>query len=321
MPLLDHFRRPLNLELPWEAFHNAWATTIAGPLNRELPPDYRALPLTPLRSGIEVDVGAMQTDSRTSQGNGTATAVWAPPAPPLRGGLEWQRAETFEVRLLQTLGGPQLRAAIELVSPANKDRSASRRAFAIMCAAYLHQGVTVIVIDVVTERLADLHLELMALLQPVGGLAWRSASGLSAIAYRTVPGQEGFELQAWPEALAVGSPLPTPPLWLEEELCLPLPLEESYQATCELLRIATPTEGEYGGAMQIAKTSRELGREESLRAVLLEMIEEQYGSPEEQVRQRVAQLAESELKAIVKRFHSVSSLRELGLEADPDPAS
>jgi len=245
VPLLDHFRPPLSVERPWEAFHNAWATTLAGLLNRELPADYVALPLTTVRGGIEIDVATMQA-TNPAGGNGTATAVWAPPAPPLRAGLDWQRVETFEVRLVQNLGGPQLRAAIELVSPSNKGRPAHRRAFVIKCAAYLQQGVSVVVLDAVTERQADLHAELTALLQPAGGMTWRSATGLSVIAYRTVAGRDGFELQAWPEGLTIGRPLPTPPLWLDVELCLPLPLEESYQATCELLRISnsTDTDGE-----------------------------------------------------------------------------
>ena len=44
-------------------------------------------------------------------------------------------------------------------------------------------------------------------------------------------------LKVWPEALAVGAPLPTLPLWVSDALCLPLALEESYRATCAALRI------------------------------------------------------------------------------------
>jgi hypothetical protein len=244
MPLLNHFRPPLSVELPWEAFHNSWATTLAGQLNRELPSDYRALPLTTVQGGIEVDV-APNRSREPAEGNGAvATAVWAPPAPPLQAGLDIQRIETFEVRLLQTLGGPQLRAAIELVSPSNKDRPAHRRAFAAKCAVYLQQGVSVVVIDVVTERNANLHADLIALLHPARDLSWQSPTGLSGLAYRTIPAPDGLELQVWPEELAIGRVLPTLPLWLEEDLCLPLPLEESYRATCELLRIALPGTGE-----------------------------------------------------------------------------
>ena len=36
----------------------------------------------------------------------------------------------------------------------------------------------------------------------------------------------------------LGQPLPTLPLWLDEDLSVPLDLEESYEETCRVLRIA-----------------------------------------------------------------------------------
>ena len=47
-------------------------------------------------------------------------------------------------------GGARLVAAIELVSPANKDRAAHRRAFAT-CASHLCQGVGLVIVDIVTS--------------------------------------------------------------------------------------------------------------------------------------------------------------------------
>jgi hypothetical protein len=44
-------------------------------------------------------------------------------------------------------------------------------------------------------------------------------------------------LEVWPEALALGAALPTLPLWLDVDLCLPLRLEESYTATLRWLRM------------------------------------------------------------------------------------
>jgi hypothetical protein len=46
--------------------------------------------------------------------------------------------ETFEVRASSTDTGPQLVAAIELVSPSNIDRHTDRRAFATKAASYLY---------------------------------------------------------------------------------------------------------------------------------------------------------------------------------------
>jgi hypothetical protein len=134
-------------------------------------------------------------------------------------------------------GGLNLRAAIELVSPANKDRPSHRRAFAAKCASYLAQGAAVVVVDVVTERLANMHAEITDLLQLGAAAGWQSVTNLYTVAYRTVPAGEQAALEMWTEALAIGSPLPRIPLWLEPDLCLPLDLEPSYTATCESLRI------------------------------------------------------------------------------------
>jgi hypothetical protein len=239
MPLLDHFHPPLSLERPWEGIHGAWASTIAARLNEDqLPPDYFAMPLITVGGRVEVDVGTFQSTASSEPGNGAvATTVWAPPRPTLTAAVDFIGPDAYEVQVLQQLGGPKLRAAIELVSPANKDRPGHRLAFAVKCAAHLQRGVSVIVIDIVTERAANLHAELTQVLGQVDALAWPSASDLYAVAYRPVRTEAGGRIDAWPESLVVGETLPTMPLWLDDEVCLPLKLEESYRATCASLRI------------------------------------------------------------------------------------
>jgi hypothetical protein len=44
-------------------------------------------------------------------------------------------------------------------------------------------------------------------------------------------------LEAWSRPLAIGKPLPVLPLWLNDELAIPLDLEASYEQTCHDLRI------------------------------------------------------------------------------------
>jgi hypothetical protein len=68
------------------------------------------------------------------------------------------------VEILSTEGGRTLVAAIELVSPGNKDRATKRRLFAAKCASYLSRGVGLVVLDVVTSRQGNLHNELADLL-------------------------------------------------------------------------------------------------------------------------------------------------------------
>ena len=153
--------------------------------------------------------------------------------------MDFSRLEVCEVRIFEELGGPQLRAAIELVSPANKDRLASRRTFASKCAGYLKQAVSVIIVDVVTERTANLHTDLLEALEVFEG-TWESATHLYAISYRPVPVQSHARVEAWPESLALGARLPVLPLWLDPGLSVPLRLDETYATTCGGLRIANP---------------------------------------------------------------------------------
>jgi len=239
MPLLDYFHPPLSVERPWEGMHSTWAATIATQLNQDqLPEDYFAMPLVTIGGGMQVDVGTFQPGvQQESTHGGIAIQTWALPQPPLSAVVDFVALDAYEVRVMQQIGGPQLRAAIELVSPANKDRPSHRRAFAVQCAAYLQQGVAVVIVDVVTERTANLHTELVTILGLAPALAWGSPSHLYAVAYRPVQATDAQRLEVWPAALTVGAVLPTVPLWLSEELCLPLMLEEHYRATCAALRI------------------------------------------------------------------------------------
>jgi hypothetical protein len=44
-------------------------------------------------------------------------------------------------------------------------------------------------------------------------------------------------LEIWAYPLAVGSPLPTLPIWLRDDMAVSLDLETSYEETCRALRI------------------------------------------------------------------------------------
>jgi hypothetical protein len=115
-----------------------------------------------------------------------------------------------------------LAGAVELVSPANKDRPAHREALVSKCAAYLQAGVGLVLVDVVTDRSADLPRELLARL---GAGDPGPGPSLSGSAYRPVERNGSAALDVWRKPLAVGQPLPTLPLWLRGGLCLPVELE------------------------------------------------------------------------------------------------
>ena len=92
--------------------------------------------------------------------------------------VDFARLDSYEIRVFQDLGGAELRAAIELVSPANKDRAGKPATFAAKCAGYLKHGIGVVIVDVVTSRTANLHEELFDVLEVKGRrAAWASPTG------------------------------------------------------------------------------------------------------------------------------------------------
>ncbi len=239
MPLLDHFHPPLHGPRRWEGFHHAWATFIAQQLHQEtLPPDYFAESDISLGPELEIDVAAMEMKRPDASGSDVATAVWAPPRPKIAAKVDFARLDSCEVRVYQNIGGAELRGAIELVSPANKDRAGSRLTFGAKCASYLKHGIGLVIVDVVTARSANLHAEIFEALEVKNRrAAWEAATGLYAAAYRPVTLRKNPRVEVWPETLALGEALPVAPLWLSLDLCVPLRLEDSYIAACRSLRI------------------------------------------------------------------------------------
>ncbi len=241
MPLHDHFHSPWADENPWDGFHSAWANTLVRHLNGSLlPPRFRAVPQVHLGARIEADVATFDRDKRRSagpaKGDGTATAVWSPPAPVHSLTVEFPDPDTIEVRVVEEGDGQRLVGAIELVSPANKDRPEHRRAFTAKCTAYLQRQVGLLIVDIVTDRHLNLHEELLEeLAEEPPAAEWPP---LYAVAYRARREGERWRLDTWPSALTVGQPLPTLPLWLTGDFGVWIDLETTYTETCQVLRIA-----------------------------------------------------------------------------------
>jgi hypothetical protein len=150
--------------------------------------------------------------------------------------VELGAVDAVEVQVFADNGDPQRTAAVELLSPRNKDRPQARHAFAVKCVGYLQQGSSVIVVDIVTTRRADINAAILTLLG--GDSNHLSTLSLSATSYRVVgAAEETQQLLLWPEPLTLGRPLPTLPLWIASDFSVPLDLEASYQATCADLRI------------------------------------------------------------------------------------
>jgi hypothetical protein len=146
--------------------------------------------------------------------------------------------DSFEVRVFSMSGGRTLVAAIELISPGNKDRLDKRQAFAAKCASYLHQGIAVVVIDIVTNRRANLHNETMRLMNAAEEVLLPADVELYAVAYRPVLRQEKPEIDLWNAPVAVGQALPTLPLRSTGDLFVPVEFEAAHMEACRRRRLA-----------------------------------------------------------------------------------
>ncbi len=203
MPLRDHFRPPLDEQTSWEGLHGGWPAMIVMDLNRNLPPRYIAAPRVHLGAAVRIDV-----------------------------------VDEYEVRVYDSKRSRRLVAAVEIVSPTNKDRPEHRRAFAAKCAGLLQNHVSLAIVDIVTTRHFNLYAELLEMLGEADPSLTPTRPPIYAAACREVQKNDAWQLEAWAHALALGEPLPTLPLWVAHDLAVPLELEQSYEEACRILRIA-----------------------------------------------------------------------------------
>lgn len=245
MPLRDHFRPPISKRSSWEGFHGLWPGVIVQQLATLLPEGFVAEPRVHLGSFYEIDVCAFEEEhqekpiaSVSGQSNvGIAADTKAPLAPALTLDAEFPEQYAYEVLVFDLERERRLVAAIEMVSPANKDRPESRQLFVAKCLNLLRQDVCLSIIDLVTIRQFNLYTELLSLLNRRDP-AFNSPAPAYAVTCRKrqVGLRSKLDTSSFP--LAIGRPLPTLPIWLSETQTVALDLEESYERTCRALRIS-----------------------------------------------------------------------------------
>lgn len=202
MPIHDWKRADVGL---FHHFHQSWASSLADAFNGGVLPDgFYAL--------IERQAG---------------TDPWpAPPHDESDGATYARRANRVGVR--NKLG--ELIAAVEIVSPGNKDRTHALQAIVNKTLDFLAKGIHVLVIDLFPPTARDplgIHRAIWDEVRdddyaPPADQPLTLASYVSAPAYT-----------AYVEAAAVGGPLPAMPLFLEGATYVLAPLEETYARTWE----------------------------------------------------------------------------------------
>lgn len=230
--LRDRFRPPLSRRRPWHSIHHVWATALAAELNEQLPVGWFAAPN--VQFGIEVGVATFEDpDDVSVQSEDGAVLRYAPPPPLMT--LEFPlETDVVEIEIFTDDEEVKLVAAVELVSPANKDRPEHRRAFLNKCEHLLRRAIGVAVVDVVTSRRANLH---SALLRRFGVERVTDAGELYAASYRPFATGDKSQLDVWESTLRVAESLPTIPLALLDGPIVPLNLGPAYERACRELRV------------------------------------------------------------------------------------
>ena len=235
MPLLDHFRPPVTDTIQWNTFHAVWAGSIADGLTQTVPREFQVREHLKLGGGFEIDIAALR---HAPGGNGSVGPRHSGWQPPPAVAVPATFSDRFEVLVFRESGGRHLVAAIELISPGNKDDDDTRSAFATKVASYLHEGVSVLIVDVVTERRANLHDEIARLMRMPDELCLSPDPPLYAASYRPVIRDSHPEIDVWVSQFNIGDALPTMPLRLIADYFVPVELEASYMAACRRRRIA-----------------------------------------------------------------------------------
>ncbi len=219
-----------------------WPAAIAQQLRKQLPPGYIAEPRVHLGTLMEVDVRALESNGALSSGgssgtnSGGATATWSA-APVVAVETEPPDEYEYEVRIFDVERERRLVAAIELVSPANKDRPQSRESLVAKGTALLRKGVAISLVDLVTIRQFNLYAPVMEFIGHPDRTMSPDGPPIYAATCRWMTIGPRAKLEAWSHALSVGQPLPTLPLWLSEDQVIPLNLEQSYEQACSDLWI------------------------------------------------------------------------------------
>jgi hypothetical protein len=221
-----------------------WPAMMVQRLAPLLPDDFTAEPRVHLGSYYEIDVCAYEKNgpkkgavSVREGSGGVATATWAPPQPTFTADADLGDEYEYEVLVYDQSRARHLVAAVEIVSPPNKDRPESRRAFITKCAALLQQSVCVSIVDVVTARNFNLYTELLAFLDQSDPAFGPNPPWVYAVTCRWRSVSPSSRIESWAYPLVVGQALPDLPIWLSEDLSVALELEASYEETCRVLRI------------------------------------------------------------------------------------
>jgi Protein of unknown function (DUF4058) len=212
----------------WDSVHPVWLTELLYWVQPRLPAGFRAyLGSVP---ALTIDTPNRRPDLNVrswspapgDDSGGTAVASEIKP--------DQESVATFTLdpqRAVHIDFHGQLIAAIEIISPRNKDRPAARDRYLGRYEGYLRQGVHLLLIDVLPRpegfSFADALAANLGFEQP-------SCPAPCIVSYRVgEPVPEGTILALWRRPLQVNQPLPTVPLALDAQRNVLMDLEHTYR--------------------------------------------------------------------------------------------
>ncbi len=212
----------------FDGLHLLWTAELVNLLRRTLPPPYQVL----LGSNPRMAVGGTRHRPDVGVSNGRHPTVAVPTAAYREPDAEVMVGTLEEDLTVQVERNGRLVAAIELISPRNKDRPDSRDYYAARYTNYLRDGVHLLLVDVHRRPVGFSFPQHMA----AGlGSPLPAPPAPSAVVYRVGASRppDGRLLAVWAEPLTVGEPLPAVSLPLTVQLSVPIDLEGTYSRAAD----------------------------------------------------------------------------------------
>jgi Protein of unknown function (DUF4058) len=206
-------------------FHQVWVVAIGNALNGGLlPPGYLAMVEQVTGRPIS-DVVTLQARAPSEGAEGGIAVATAPPTARLIARIEGINYAKRADRVVIRHGRGKVVAIIEIVSPGNKASRAALRTFVEKAADIINQGVSLLVVDLFPPTARDP--------QGIHKAIWDE---LSDEPFEVVPGKPltvasylgGDIPTAYVEAVGIGDPLPSLPIFLSETRYIRAPLETTY---------------------------------------------------------------------------------------------
>jgi len=222
-------------ERGWDGVHLLWLSELVRWLRPRLPEEYRAYVGSVPALTVESTNGRPDLQVRRWQPE-LPRSVQEATTSLLEPDLEGIATFTFDPhQAIHIDHHGRLVAAIELVSPRNKDCREAKEGYCSRYLGYLRQGVHLLLVDLLPR---PNNFSFLNVLGTALGLSIPIIAAPFAASFRVgdpIPNgnAESPVIAVWCRALQSGQPLPTLPLTLASQQQILIDLEQTYRSACE----------------------------------------------------------------------------------------